>query len=205
MYICTCWRHRCSKGCTCWCCGQGISCTCGYSCTLSYLNLISIGSCKWRRYRRWGHKVWTTGDLQVKGRCIYPCIVTSHIRLLLSGKLKLRICQALISSRRRSSCISNSRIAKTLFRSYFYLTLIEERWYIYLNRCGCEGSIGTSSINRVFVISKGKCRTPCRIDIRQGNLQLIVYIVGITSIRSWSGLVDIQGRCSSMLAIEELT
>ena len=132
MYICTCWRHRCSKGCTYWCCGQGISCTCGYSCTLSYLDLISIGSCKWCRYRRWGHKVWTTGDLQVKCGLVHSSIVTSHIRLLLSGKLELRICQALVSSRRRSACISNSSVTKTLFRSYFYLTLIKECWYIYL-------------------------------------------------------------------------
>ena len=204
MYICTCWRHRCSKGCTCWCCGQGISCTCGYSCTLSYLDLISIGSCKWCRYRRWGHKVWTTGDLQVKCGLVHSSIVTSHIRLLLSGKLKLRICQALVSPRRRSSCISNSRITKTLFRSYFYLTLIKECWYIYLNSCCWEGCICITSINRVFVISKSKCRTPCRIDIRQGYLELIVHIVGITSIRSCSSLVDIQGRCSSMLAIAEL-
>ena len=132
MYICTCWRHRCSKGCTCWCCGQGISCTCGYSCTLSYLDLISIGSC---------NGAGTVGEVTKSeplvifksNVALYTPALSQAISVFFSAvKLKLRIRQALVSSRWCSACISNSSVTKTLFRSYFYLTLIKERWYIYL-------------------------------------------------------------------------
>ena len=134
VYIRTC---RCSSRHYCSSCRRRskirMSCSCCYTTSLGYHYIITV-TC-WRKWG-WHHwrcnKVRTTGDLQVKGRCIYPYIVTSHIRLLLSCKLKFRIRQALVSSRRRSSCISNSRITKTLFRSYLDLILIKECWYVFL-------------------------------------------------------------------------